>query len=85
VRYGRDFGSERFNARHAMLIAIHLVGPDQFHSHVLISEEATVRDVATLKYDLLWRTVKKNGSIVPLTERVSPGDTVTVENESVNE
>jgi hypothetical protein len=68
-----------------MLIAIHLVGPDQFHSHVLISEDTTVRDVATLKYDLFGRTLKKNGSIVPLTERVSPGDTVAVEDEIVHE
>jgi len=68
-----------------MLIAIHLVGPDQAGFHVLIDEDTTVRDVATSKYDLFWRTVKKNGSVVPLTDRVLPGDTVAVEDESVNE
>jgi len=68
-----------------MLIAVHLVGPDQVRSHVLIDEDSTVRDVASSKYDLLWRTVKKNGSVVPLTEKVLPGDTVAVEDESVND
>ena len=64
-----------------MLIAVHLVGPDQARSHALID----VRDVATSKYDLFWRTVKRNGSVVPLTERVLPGDTVAVEDETVHE
>jgi len=68
-----------------MLIAVHLVGPDQVRSHVLIDEDSTVRDVASSKYDLFWRTVKRNGPVVPLTERVLPGDTVAVEEESVNE
>ncbi len=68
-----------------MLIAVHLVGPDQARSHVLIDEDTTVRDVATSKYDLFWRTVKRNGSVVPLTERVLPGDTVAVEDETVHE
>jgi len=48
-------------------------------------EDTTVRDVATSKYDLFWRTVKRNGSVVPLTERVLPGDIVAVEDEPVNE
>jgi len=68
-----------------MLIAVHLVGPDHVHSHVLIDEGSTVRDVASSKYDLFWRSVKKNGSVVPLTEKVFPGDTVAVEDEAVNE
>ena len=68
-----------------MLIAVHLVGPDQVRSHALIDEDSTVRDVASSKYDLFWRTVKRNGSVVPLTERVLAGDTVAVEDEAVNE
>jgi len=68
-----------------MLIAVHLVGPDQVRRHVLIDEDSTVSDVASSKYDLFWRTVKRNGSVVPLTEKVLPGDTVTVEDVSVNE
>jgi len=68
-----------------MLIAIHLVGPDQVRSHVLMSDDVTVRDVATSKYSLFSRKLKKNGSIVPLTERVLPGDTVLVEDEAVHE
>ena len=58
-----------------MLIAVHLVGPNQARSHVLIDGDTTVRDVATSKYDLFWRTVKRNGSVVPHTEKVLPGDT----------
>ena len=68
-----------------MLIAVHLIGPDQVRSHVLINEDATVSDVATSKYDLFWRMVKRNGLAVPLSERVFPGDTVAVEDEPVNE
>lgn len=68
-----------------MLICVHLVGPNQFHSHVLTGEDTTVRDVATSKYNIFWRTLKKNGSIVLLTERVLPGDTVAVEDETMNE
>lgn len=52
---------------------------------MLIDEDTTVRDVATSKYHLFWRTVKRNGSVVLLTERVLPGDTVAVEDETVNE
>ena len=68
-----------------MFIAVHLVGPDHVRSHVLISDDVTARDVATSKYSLFSRTLKKNGSIVPLTERVLPGDTVLVEDEAVHE
>lgn len=68
-----------------MLIAVHLIGPDQVRSHVLVNEDSTVRDVATEKYGLFGRTLKKNGSIVPLTEKVSPGDTVAVQDETLNE
>jgi len=68
-----------------MLIAVHLVGPDHVHSHVLTSDDVTVRDVATSKYSLFFRTLKKNGSIVPLTERVLPDDTVVVQDEPVYE
>lgn len=68
-----------------MLISIHLVGPNQVRYHLLINEDTTVRDVATSKYDLFGRTVKRNGSVVPLTERVLPGDIVAVEDDTVNE
>jgi len=68
-----------------MLIAVHLIGPDHVRSHVLIDEDSTVSDVATSKYDLFWRTVKRNGLAVPLTERVFPGDTVTVEDETASD
>ena len=68
-----------------MFMAVHLVGPDHVRSHVLMSDDVTVRDVATSKYSLFSRTLKKNGAIVPLTERVLPGDTVLVEDEAVHE
>jgi hypothetical protein len=68
-----------------MFIDVHLIGPDHRHSHVLMSEDTTVRDVATTKYDLFWRTLKRNGSIASGDERVLPGDTVAVEDEAVNE
>jgi hypothetical protein len=68
-----------------MLIAVHLIGPDEVRSHVLIDEGSTVSDVATSKYDLFSRIVKRNGLAVPLTERVFPGDTVTVEDETASD
>ena len=68
-----------------MLISVHLIGPDEHRSHVLLDDDITVRDVATAKYHLFWRTVKRNGSIVPLTERVLAGDIVCVEDNPVNE
>jgi hypothetical protein len=48
---------------------------------VEISKDATVRDVATSKYHLFWRTTKRNGiSVNPFTTTVVDGDTVTVKN-----
>jgi hypothetical protein len=59
-----------------------LISPDNVRSIVKISEDTTVRDVATLKYHLFGRTTKRNGiSVVPFTTRVVDGDTVIVENE----
>jgi hypothetical protein len=47
---------------------------------VSISNDTTVRDVATSKYDLFWQTTKRNGAIVdPSTTKVTDGDTVTIE------
>ena len=64
------------------MITVTLVGPDKVRSTVKTSEDTTVRDVATSKYHLFWRTTKKNGTnVVPFTTRVVDGDTVTVENE----
>ena len=58
------------------------MGPDKVRSIVKISEDTTVRDVATSRYHLFWQTTKKNGiSVVPFTARVVDGDTVTVETE----
>lgn len=63
------------------MINVTLVGPDQVQSTVEISENTTARDVATSKYHLYHRTVKKNGITVDsFTTRVADGDTVTVEN-----
>jgi hypothetical protein len=64
------------------VITVTLVGPDKARSIVKITEDTTVRDVATSKYHLFWRTTKKNGTtVVPFTTRVVDGDSVTVENE----
>jgi hypothetical protein len=46
-----------------------------------MSDDATVRDVATCGYDLFWRTLKRNGFKVPLTATVQDGDVVMVEND----
>jgi hypothetical protein len=63
------------------VITITLIGPDKVQSSVEISKAATVRDVATSKYHLFWRTTKRNEiNVVPFTTRVVDGDTVTVEN-----
>jgi hypothetical protein len=63
------------------VITITLIGPDKVQSSVEISKDTTVRDVATSKYHLFWRTTKRNGiSVLPFTTRVMDGDTVTVEN-----
>jgi hypothetical protein len=61
-------------------MTVTLIGPDNVRSTVSISNDTTVRDVATSKYDLFWQTTKRNGTIVdPFTTNVSDGDTVTVE------
>jgi hypothetical protein len=58
------------------------MGPDKVLSVVEISKDTTVRDVATSKYHLFWRTTKRNGiSVVPHTTGVVDGDAVTVENQ----
>jgi hypothetical protein len=44
-----------------------------------------VRDVATSKYHLFWRTLKRNGISVPFTATVMDGDVVTVRTEAVDE
>jgi len=62
------------------MISVTLIGPDKTRSVVQITEETTVRDVATCKYHLFWRSTKRNGTVVvPFTIEVSDGDTVTVE------
>jgi hypothetical protein len=63
------------------LITVNLIGPDEVRSLVAISDDATVCDVATSEYDLFWRTLKRNGTSVPFTAKVSEGDIVTVEEE----
>ena len=64
------------------MIRLTLTGPDKVSSVVEISESATVRDVATFKYHLFWRTTRRNGVRVdPFTTGVEDGDTVIVENE----
>jgi len=63
------------------MITVTLIGPDKVLSIAQMSGEATVRDVATSKYHLFWRTTKRNGTtVVPFTTQVLDGDTVTVEN-----
>ncbi len=63
------------------MITVTLLGPDKVQSFVETSKDTTVRDVATSKYHLFWRTTKRNGiSVVPFTTTVVDGDTVTVEN-----
>ena len=64
------------------MISITLIGPDKVRSIVRITEKTTVRDVATTRYHLFWRTTKRNGAIVaPFTTEVMDGDTVNVEND----
>jgi len=66
----------------ARVITVTLMGPDDVRSMVKISEDTTVRDVATSKYHLFWQTTKRNGtSVIPFTTTVVDGDTVTVESE----
>jgi len=66
-------------------MTVTLLGPDGRRSNETISDNATVRDVATSKYHLFWRTLKKNGSTVPLTAHVRDGDLVTVSNEPAHD
>ena len=62
------------------MITVTLIGPGNVRSLVSISNDPTVRDVATSKYDLFWQTTKSNGTIVdPFTTKVTDGDTATVE------
>ena len=62
------------------MITVTLIGPDNVWSLVSISNDTTVRDVVTSKYDLFWQTTKRNGTIVdPFTTKVTEGDTVTIE------
>lgn len=62
------------------MITVTLIGPDNVRSMVSISNDTTVRDVATSKYDLFWQTTRRNGTIVdPFTTKVTDGDTVTIE------
>jgi hypothetical protein len=63
------------------VLTVTLTGPDEVRSTVTISDDATVRDVATCGYDLFWRTLKRNGFKVPLTATVQDGDVVMVEND----
>ena len=61
-------------------MTVTLIGPDNVRSTVSISNDTTVRDVATSKYDLCWQTTRRNGTIVdPFTTKVTDGDTVTIE------
>jgi len=68
-----------------VLITLTLVDPDQVRSVVTMSGDATVRDVATSRCDLFWRTIKKNGTTVPFSASVRDGDIVTVESERIDE
>jgi phosphatidylserine decarboxylase len=64
------------------MMSVTLIGPDKVRSIVQVSEETTVRDVATSKYHLFRRTAQRNGvTIDPFTTEVASGDTVTVESE----
>jgi len=68
----------------AVLITVTLIGHDDVRSTVTMSEDTSVR-AATSKYDLFWRTLKENGSTVPLTTRAVDGDIVTIEDDRVDE
>jgi hypothetical protein len=49
-------------------------------SLVSVSNDPTVRDVVTSKYDLFWQTTRRNGAIVdPFTTKVTDGDIVSIE------
>jgi hypothetical protein len=64
-----------------MSITVNLIDSAEVRSTVTISDDATVRDVATSEYHLFWRTLKRNGMSVPFTAKVSEGDIVTIEEE----
>jgi hypothetical protein len=65
------------------VITVTLIGPDNVRTTVSLSNDPTVRDVVTSKYDLFWQTTKRNGTIVdPFTKKVTDGDTVTIEKTS---
>jgi hypothetical protein len=62
------------------VITITLIGPDKVRSTVSISNDPTVRDVVTSKYDLFWQTTRRNGTIVDsFTTKVTGSDPVAVE------
>ena len=62
------------------VITVTLIGPDNVRSLVSISNDPTVRDVVTSKYDFFWQITRRNGTIVdPFTTKVTDGDTVTIE------
>lgn len=64
------------------MVTVILMGPDNVPSNVEISEDTIVRDVATSRYHLFWRTAKRNGiNVIPFSIRVADGDTVTVESD----
>ena len=64
------------------MITVTVLGPDKEQSTVEISEDTTVRDVATSQYHLFSRRTKRNGvGVIPFTTRVEDGDTVTIERE----
>lgn len=68
------------------MINVTLIGPDSTRSVVLVAEDATVRDVATSKYDLFSQITKRNGvEVDPFTRMVTDGDTVNVEAVSVRD
>lgn len=68
-----------------VLITVTLIGPDEVRSIATISQDTTVRDVATSECHLFWRTIRRNGITVPFTASVSDGDIVTVESEVTDE
>lgn len=41
------------------MITVTLMGPDNVESMVEMSEDTTVRDIATSKYHLFWRSTKE--------------------------
>jgi len=60
-------------------MTVTLVGPDKVSSDVTVIGDATVRDIASSKYNLFWRTLKRNDDVVPFTAQVQDGDVVTIE------